>query len=73
MDFVMNDHPRVVLHRLHRTTRNFDRLLEFSLHDRPGHEDRKTEPIRSPNQIVAQQSFFSVCSSGSFGRPDLSP
>ncbi len=35
MDFVMNDHSRVILHQLQRTTK-FDRLIEFSLHDGPG-------------------------------------
>ena len=68
MDFVMNDHPRVVLHQLHRTTK-FDRLIEFSLHNGPGMRiEKRNNPLR--NRSLPSELFLGLFKQF-FGQPDL--
>src|SRR6266576_844231 len=68
MDFVMNDHPRVVLHQLHRTTK-FDRLIEFSLHNSPGMRiEKRNNPLG--NRSLPSELFLGLFKQF-FGQPDL--
>src|SRR6185503_7038782 len=68
MDFVMNDHPRVILHQLHRTTK-FDRLIEFSLHNSPGMRiEKRNNPLA--NRSLPSELFLGLFKQF-FGQPDL--
>src|SRR4030095_3411920 len=68
MDFVMNDHPRVILHQLHRTTK-FDRLIEFSLHDSPGMRiEKRNNPLG--NRSLPSKLFLGLFKQF-FGQLDL--